>query len=464
MNTYFTRSALLHPITHPKPGWRWVFAGVGVVALYILFLWGPGRLPWTFAQNTAIYRPGIKLPSDAPVTGRGVPFGHVEGSFGDYVPNMNAAAFDGVKMTARSGQSKVNGHAQSTARIIYGPAGLAPGVQDVSFYTTSHWMGSGVLRAGTRLPPITAGRRVFTHSWISNSSVYAVNILSRVDYLIDEHDVMMAVGVNNGADTPVPALLGSAYNVVAVGVAHGNSSGGYTRIEGVGRCKPDIVAVRRTTSAATPVVAGTIAKLFEAADRMQDVPSAGKSEVIKAVLMAGAVKTSTWHSKPGKPLDEHLGAGVVHFEESYAILRSGKSSPDQAMKNYGWDFTALPRGGRNTYRFSLTGPMDRVSVMLVWHRRIDGRVVEDLFSNQERWLALSRKADFDLRLVREGGGGETQVVAQSVSKIDNVEHVYLHKLSPGDYQLEVSRHDSLGEDWDYAIAWRMAPRPGSARR
>ena len=156
--------------------------------------------------------------------------------------------------------------------------------------------------------------------------------------------------------------------------------------------------------------------------------------------------------------------GVVHFEASHAILRSGKSSTDQAMKNYGWDFTALPRGGRSRYRFSLTQPMDQVSVMLVWHRRIDGRVVEDLFSDQEHWLALSRKADFDLRLVREGEKGETPVVAQSVSKIDNVEHVYLQELSPGDYQLEVSRQDSLDEDWDYAIAWRMAPRPGSAKR
>jgi hypothetical protein len=224
------------------------------------------------------------------------------------------------------------------------------------------------------------------------------------------------------------------------------------------------VAVRRTTSAATPVVAGTIAKLFETADRMEEAPSAGKSEVIKAVLMAGAAKTPTWHSKPGKPLDEHMGAGVVHFDTSYAILRSGKSGPDQAMKNYGWDFTALPRDERSTYRFSLAQPMDQVSVMLVWHRRIDGRVVQDLFSDQEHWLALPRKSDFDLRLVSEGENGETQVVAQSASKVDNIEHLYLHELSPGDYQLEISRHDSLDEDWDYAIAWRMAPRTGSVRR
>ena len=309
-----TRMNNTHDVsTYSMPGWRWVFAGVCVVVLYIFFLWGPRRLSGTFAENAATYRTASQIPSNAPVTGRGVPFGHVEGSFGDYVPNLQDAAFAGVKMTARSGPSKINGHAQSTARIIYGSAGLAPGVQDVSFYTTSHWMGREVLRTGTRLPPITAGHRVFTHSWISNSNVHAVNILSRVDYLIDEHDVMMVVGVNNGADTPVPALLGSAYNAVAVGVAHGNSSGGYTRIEGVGRCKPDIVAVRRTTSAATPVVAGTVAKLFEAADRMEDAASAGKSEVIKAVLMAGAVKTSTWHSKPGKPLDEHLGAGGRAF-------------------------------------------------------------------------------------------------------------------------------------------------------
>ena len=36
----------------------------------------------------------------------------------------------------------------------------------------------------------------------------------------------------------------------AVGKANGESSGGYTRYEGPGRCKPDVVAQRSTTSSA----------------------------------------------------------------------------------------------------------------------------------------------------------------------------------------------------------------------
>jgi hypothetical protein len=40
---------------------------------------------------------------------------------------------------------------------------------------------------------------------------------------------------------------------------------------------------------------------------------------------------------------------------------------------------------------------------------------------------------------------------QSVSAVDNVEHIYLNSLGPGTYTLKVSG----AANWDYGLAWRM---------
>lgn len=445
--------------------WYWVMAGGTVAGLSALWLWGsPGRVAGSYAEGYA-HRPPSYTPfrvsglDHADVQGRGVTVGHVEGSAGDYLPNTRDSAFADVRLTPRSGMSKVNSHTVSTARLIYGPSGLAPGIDDVRFYTTAHWMGPAVLRTGTSGPPNPDGRRLFTHSWIGPSGAYANNVLRRVDYLVDVHDIQVVVGVNNGASSPVPALLASSYNSIAVGKANGDSSGGYTRHEGAGRCKPDIVAGRSTTSQATPVVAAAVARLLEAADHVADSEVARQSEVIKAVLLAGAAKPDGWRCESGRPLDEHLGAGVVRFSYSYAILGAGRVAPGPVGNAYGWDFRQSPPDGDRVYGIELAGPTGELSVVLTWHRRVDGRTAQDLVTGDPKWLDVPRLADLNLRLVRRNDLGQAQMVAASESGVDNVEHIYLSKLEAGSYELQVTRRDKLDEAWDYAIAWRIEAPP-----
>ena len=56
------------------------------------------------------------------------------------------------------------------------------------------------------------------------------------------------------------------------------------------------------------MVTAMVARLIEAADAMgPHAERAGRAEVIKAVLLAGATKPWNWQPQPGKPLDEHLG-------------------------------------------------------------------------------------------------------------------------------------------------------------
>lgn len=413
-------------------------------------------------QRVGLARIIGELGQAAP-TGRGVITGHVEGGPADaYMPRAGAKRYHGVEFLPRSGAGKLAGHADATALQMYGVKGLAPGVTEVHCFSAADWMGPGCLRTGTADPPTAGPVRVFNHSWIGKSGLEnAARVLRRVDYLVDTQDALVIAGVNNGAHSRVPPLLAGAYNCIAVGVWSGKSSGGYTQTELPGRCKPDIVAPGGTTSSATPVVTALTARLLEVAD--QQGGNARRAEVIKAVLMAGAEKPPDWQRQPGKPLAEFYGAGRVRFDRSYHLLRQGPVEPGVATNRYGWAFAGVRPETTSTWRFDCLDEAGEVSIILTWHRRIVGQVVRDPLSDKDYWLDNARLADFDLKLVRIDDRGAAGVAAESVGRIDNVEHIYLKQLPPGRYRIEVSRKDALGEAWDFALAWRVEPPAAGSR-
>jgi len=408
-----------------------------------------GNTPAALAGFATVDR---QLGDKAP-TGRGIAVLQVEGNAGDYVPNVRDTAFEGVTFTPRSGESRTNGHAQAVGRVLYGPRGLAPGVEQVHNMTTSDWIGDGLLNAHRPKPPAEDPARVQTHSWIMPRG--SSDVLRRVDYLADARDVIVVAGVNNNK-TPVPMIVASSYNGIAVGHWSGNSSGGYTKYEGKGRCKPDLVAPGGLTSFATPAVAAAAARLLEQADRMaDDEPDAGRSEVIKATLLAGADKPKGWEQAEGKPLDAHLGAGRLRFDRSFEILRSGSTRPGKIRAMTGWDFRSLKHDHTASYRLQTPRDLGELSLILTFHRRIDGRYYTDTRSGRERCDTTPRLADFDLVLYRLDNEGRESVAAKSVSEIDNTEHIYLPKLPAGRYRIKVSRKDDREEAWEYAVAWRL---------
>lgn len=401
-------------------------------------------------------------------TGQGIAFAHVEGGLGNYRPELPGPAFDTVAFSLRSGESTPNVHAAQTARVIYGSTGLAPGVEVVHCMTTADFLGKLVLNATTTGPPVPATDspfepRVYTHSWIGEpGEMQAAMILRRVDYLVDTRDIVMVAGVNNGRDTPVPALLGSAYNAIAVGTTGGNSSGGVTSIDLPGRSKPDLVAPQGMTSYTTPVVSAAAALLLEQADRLvkEGHAKANRAEVIKAALLSGATKPDRWQPQPGQPLDSHLGAGVVNVDRSLRVLAAGSAQPGETIKRLaGWSMPTLKKNATASYTLKLpidTGP---ASFILTWHRRIDGRTAigtrNDTGEKITVWLDAPRLADLDLRLVSVIDGQAIDL-AQSTSRVDNVEHVYLPSLAKGEYRLDIFRdpdHETLDEDWEAALAW-----------
>ncbi|MCC6682252.1 MAG: hypothetical protein IT445_15225 [Phycisphaeraceae bacterium] len=423
----------------------------------------PAPPPQTWRQMVGFDAAYQRLRMDLPL-GRNVAVGYVEGSMnGGYAPDANDKRLAGVTVVMHSGQAPASGHATYGASVAFGPGGIAPGVKVINSFLAASFLTDGCLNVGKAEPPRDTGLQLFNHSWISAASPMAMHALRRVDWLIDQHDVVMCAGVNNGRDSTVPALLCSAYNIIAVGTASGggDSSGGYTRIEVSGRCKPDIVGPRELTSFSTSAVTGCCAMLLERAGTMDD-PRARMSETIKAVLLAGAVKTDRWSPAAGKPLDEHLGAGVVNVDRALAALDAGPIHGAHLLRPFGWDLVTLGADQQRSYRFETARPWCDATFVIVWNRRIDGRVAKLFGGNEDVWLDVPRVANFDLLLHRYEDDGTSQQLAASISQVDNVELIHLRQLPAGRYRLElVRRQDAFDESWDVALAWWMAPPPES---
>ncbi len=437
---------------------------------------------WMIMGSPAIAQPGptaremrweLGIPyvqdrmGEATPTGAGVIVGQAEGGPGQYTPNRNHNMFAPVDFTLASGPSATFGHAQQVARIFYGRQGIATGVTEVHSYTTQGWL-QNYLRIGSDQPPVEDAVRVFNHSWISRDARGVEQVLYRVDYQSDVRDVLIVCGVDNGRHRTIPPMLSSAYNVLAVGTAQGNgaSAGGYTTVDTVGRCKPDLVGPRGLTSFATPSVAGVAACLIEFADRFPEaelVP-ATRTETLRAVLMAGARKPEHWTTDPGRPLSEHLGAGVVNLNRALRIMEGGPLVPSQPMPLAGWDHRAFPTGATGSYRFTLAEDAEQVAFSLNWNRRIHPVLVEHPnVAGRRIWAGVPYLADFNLRLFRMPDGNTTgeQLIAESVSEIDNVEHLYLPELEAGAYRVEVTRidHGLPPQPWDYTLAWFAKVEP-----
>ena len=369
-------------------------------------------------------------------TGRGITFGHVEGRIeGGYLPRHQAGVFDGVTFNIRSQPGLYSGHADATARLIYGPSGLAPGVSQVNLYAADDWMGDRCLRLLQSEPPTSDGCRIFTHSWISGGNAADEQVLGHLDFMIDTYDVIVVCGVNNGGNSPVPGLLAGSYNAISVGTVGGNSSGGYTKGENAGRCKPDLVVDVKRTSFATPVVAAITGRLLEAADNIaagakEDEASsrkfANRAEVIKAVLLLkGPIAPTPADGEPAKV-----------------------STP------IGWDFATLPVDQNVAYAFEIADPLKELAIAVTWHRRGARATVEDTKTKQKEHQVISLVADFDLRLVYTAGG-QTSILARSTSGVDNVEFIRLYDVQPGVYRIDVRQkpRPQVRGAWDVAVAW-----------
>ena len=364
-------------------------------------------------------------------------------------------------------------HGTNMARNLCGSHGVAPGVAQVDVFLSRHWLAGGSLRTLSPSPPATTSARVVSHSWISpampaskelglSSEEVTADVLRRVDYVVEHSDTIMVVGVNNGPNEALPPLLAQAYNVIAVGVSDGSSSLGPTTlpIEIADRSKPDLVSPSGTTSEATARVAGAAALLVETAARhvdQVDARAASHAVTVKAVLLAGATKEEPefdrpWMHSPEQPLDPRRGAGEINIDNSQRLLNSARVGPGATATavESGWDYSQIRKG--QTLRYEVEVPEHHrpkaLSVVIAWNRKIDVRTIS--LDKPARVLARPL-ANLDLRVTTMGATGNDTTIAESISAIDNVEHVYITMPAPGRYVVEVS---CLDGETEFALAWQ----------
>lgn len=389
-----------------------------------------------------------------------------------FLPNSGHAELAGVTITNGSSVTAptVSSHATGMARRFFGSnLGVASGVTEATVFEADDYLTS-VLKvstsSGSSVEPLEPDYYVQNHSWVGRFEQASTNrdALRRLDYLVDTYDVIMPVGLNNGAsESGYVELLSQSYNGIAVGRSDGDHFGGPTpSIDyGTGRLKPDIVAPLGTTSEATAAVSSVATALYQSATDTANFPNAdsdaARSEAMKAILLAGATKDEfpAWeNSSPTQPLDLTYGAGELNIRNSFFIQQGGQFDGSAAAggtqaADHGWDYGDISQGESLFYDLSVPDYRSdgELSVVLAWNIEIvDGSVLS-------RWIADDLPlANLDLKVWDSTGALLDVELASSVSTVDNVEHVYLTGLDSGNYTIEVTATE---DGRDFGLAWRL---------
>lgn len=430
----------------------------GVLSVLILGVWLS-----LFAGARADYRDEIGYTKLALELGGGLPTGsgigvtQVEASSTtvapiDYMPDTSLSEFSGKTFTPLSGSAAVSAHATLVAQFFFGSTtSVAPGVTDIHNYDANGWLQSGFLNFNTTSAPKAETQKITNSSWIGtidNGGPSDVNALRRFDFAIQQSGFLGVVGLNNGNPGIVPALLGSCYNGISVGLTNGSHSYGTNTADGTGRTKPELVAPSNATSFATPMVASTAAMLSQGAPA-----NATRPVTMKAILMAGATKSQfpAWSRTVTRPLDAVYGAGQVNVYNSQHILAAGQQAAGTSatVGRKGWDFAATTSGSK-LYFFDIpAGGTSSLSAVVTWNRTIADTIAGPSWGSPSSFLA-----NLTLKLFAASGFTVGAQVDASTSAVDNVEHIWQPTLSPGRYAMEVTA-DTTGVS--YGIAWISVP-------
>lgn len=364
-----------------------------------------------------------------------------------YLPNPTASDMSGKTITPLSEGGNSN-HALTVAKRFYGnTTSIAPGVTDIHA-----WYAGEYLDGFNALP---SARKVHCNAWIADFDSDPAGNLATLDSAINSRGFLVVGGLDNGSATTVPHVFATTYNALSVGLSNGNHSRNGTTVAGYGsgRVKPEIVLPDTFTSFATGGASSLAAVLYEVATTTGHTDATNNSEVMKAIIMAGATKREFdgWDRTLSRPLDEVFGAGEANILNSYRILDAGPQVPG-AVPPAGWSYNFIsdPRGPNDftirSYDFTIppTKWAEDFSVVLNWNYSGSGTA-----------------RDLKLELFSLDGG--ITLVDESDSPVDNVEHIYQRNLPAGDYRITVSRADTSIAAINYGLAWeaQLGAGPGT---
>lgn len=413
-------------------------------------------------------------------TGAMVRVAQVEATSGTaYGPAVGDAEFAGVTFVEMSGAAGNSGHATTVAKNYYGSTlSVAPGISQVHLYEANGFIQSGYLRvgSGSALLPLVAptGVKVFNNSWIGSvgSTTYDNDGLRRADFAMNRDGTLFCNGENNGAGSAMQPLMSEGYHGLAVGRIDGQHSAGLTPMtrDGGGRMKPEIVAPGSATSYSTPVVASCAALLYDVALSHPDLIGnldARRPAVVKGALLAGARHRDGWSNNPSSsgatrgqtntPLDPVYGVDVVNIDRAHLILTGGEVDAQTTVpavsttEGPAWGFP-VSTNATNYFRFHVEEVADEVSIAATWHRIVPTTLGTPSVANYDLFL----HGVSGTTIVPLVGDAGTSVFASgnvvSQSAVDNVEHLHVRGLQPGDYVIELRKQGSTGSA-AVAVSW-----------
>ncbi len=231
------------------------------------------------------------------------------------------------------------------------------------------------------------------------------------------------------------------------------------------------------TSFASPIVAGGAALVVDAGKKLFASNShAIDGRIVKAVLLNSATKTAGWDNgqtlvggviKTTQSLDYSVGAGVLNLDTAYTQYTKGTADvaglAGGSVSKIGWDFGGVAHGGANDYFIADTLSPGKFTATLIWFvdRELDSTGLDGTdvkFDN----------LDLQLWKVVDSQTNTLELVAESASLYNTVEHMYIDILESGSYMLRVLNSGAIFDlsagtsaSTEYGLAWLAVPEPGT---
>jgi hypothetical protein len=358
------------------------------------------------------------------------------------LPFPGTGVLSGKLITPHSGASGASGHASAVAGYFCGTTqSVSPGVTNLHVWWADEF--AGEVFYGAPIPVFVGS--VQNHSWVGGDTDEKVNVefLRRFDFMLDRDGVVATTPMNNGG--AMAKFLANAYHGISTGLRNGGHPQTHSNTEANGRMKPDVVVHESVTSLAGPATASVATLLLDAI--RPAFPAADDPRVVKAIMLSAASKQNLlgWSRvSSSRPYDEVHGAGELNVLNAYHILSSDRQTPSEEQRCgwRGWDFRQSQTTEPRRYFFRLLPGQwgATVAATLTWHRTVSAD------------FTTASLANLNLHLRQATGFTPGVLVDESVSGIDNVEHLFLRNLPPGEYVLEVS---AAAADVDYGLAWEV---------
>jgi hypothetical protein len=127
----------------------------------------------------------------------------------------------------------------------------------------------------------------------------------------------------------------------------------------------------------------------------------------------------------------------------------------------GWDYSTVNDLAPIEYHLGQLAAGSAFTATLTWNRQVGWTDADanGFIDSLDSFALLSPLDNLTLKLQLNG-----VTIAESMSSVDNVEHIYLTNLAGGDYSLVVTDSSGSGTTDPFGLAWSgvaAVPEPGS---